>query len=305
MSTHQTIKKDLPLVIVLLGPTGSGKTELGIQIAEALNLNINNVDSRQIYLGMDIGTAKPTKEQCKRVTHFLINIRQPDKPITLWEFQKIAIKSIENELQQRSSTLIVGGSGLYIKAITDGYQTPPVGPQKFLREQFNLLGNDFCYELLKTTDASIKENISSADEVRTQRALEVFYATGKTIKSQQKKSPPPWQIVELGLNPPNLHKRIEQRTFDLYSKGLIEETKKLCDQYGKDLPMLQTIGYKEAIQVLQGDLKLNEAIETTTQRTKQLAKRQRTWFTKQHQPYWLKSDEPIREAMSRIQARLG
>ncbi len=294
-----------PLVIVLLGPTASGKTELAIEIAEQLNLNVHNIDSRQIYIGMDIGTAKPTKEQQKKIPHLLIDLHQPNQPINLWEFQKKAQLSLKDNIKEKGMGLLVGGSGLYLKALTKGLKPPKVPPQNHLRKQLDALGQSTCYQLLKAADPLASSKISPTDEIRTQRALEVFYATAESIKTQQSTEPPPWRVLEIGLDPKNLRQRIINRTQQMYSNGLIAETKQLSIRYGSNLPMLQTIGYKEALEVLQEKLEVSEAIERTIKRTHKLAKRQRTWFRRQHQPHWLKDDEPMKEAMKLIQAGLG
>ncbi len=293
-----------PLVIVLLGPTASGKTELSLELAETLKLNIHNIDSRQLYVGMDIGTAKPTKEQRLRVTHYLLDIRNPDQPITLQEFQKAAEASLEKTMKGNASAFLVGGSGLYLKAITCGLRPSPVPPVPYLRQQFSELGQSTCYQLLQSSDKKAAQRIGPADAVRTQRALEVLYATGESITTQEGKEPPQWQILELGLAPKNLRKRISTRTNNLYSKGLIEETEQLIKQFDSNLPLLKTIGYGEALAVIQSKLTRSEAIEITNLRTNQFAKRQRTWFRRQHNPRWLNDEDPLREALSLIQARL-
>ncbi len=298
MSTNQ------PLLIVLLGPTASGKTALALEIAEKLRIDIHNCDSRQLYKGMDIGTAKPTKEQQKRVPHLLLDIREANHPITLYEFQKAAMSILEQSLAAKGIALLVGGSGLYIKAITQGLIPPAVPPQTLLRQQLNSLGQEICYQLLEAGDPNSAKKINKSDFVRTQRALEVLYATGQPMSIQRNSHPPSWQIIELGLDRKDLYKRILERTISIYKKGLIEETQQLIKRFGPDLPMLQTIGYKEAFETINGKLNINEAIEITTRRTKQFAKRQRTWFKRQHNPYWLKDEEALREAMSMIQAGL-
>ena len=145
-----------PIVIALLGPTASGKTELAIDIANELNTNIHNVDSRQIYIDMDIGTAKPTLEQQKQVPHFLINLCLPSKPINLHEFQLLARNSMEKELKKRKLILVVGGSGLYLQALIRGLNPPAVPPQKFLRDQLNQIEKNERHNLLKIC-ASFKE----------------------------------------------------------------------------------------------------------------------------------------------------
>ncbi len=174
-----------------------------------------------------------------------------------------------------------------------------------MRAQLNSLGQQICYQLLEAADAEAAQRISKADAIRTQRALEVLYSTGKPMSQQKFAKAPPWEILELGLDPKNLRQRIANRTIELYKNGLIQETSQLINIFGEDLPMLQTIGYKEALEVLQGQLLLNDAIAITTRRTQQFAKRQRTWFRKQHNPHWLNDEEPLREALSLIQARIG
>ena len=294
-----------PLVVVLLGPTASGKTALALELAERFELEILNIDSRQLYTGMDVGTAKPTPEQRARVPHHLLDLRAPDQPITLREFQEEALAAINRCLEQRGAAFLVGGSGLYLKALTAGLQPPSVAPQPALRQQLTTLGQEACHQLLVDADPESGRKIAAADAVRTQRALEVLYATGRPMSSQASASPPPWRILELGLNPANLRQRINQRTELLYEQGLIEETQKLKQQFGADLPMLQTIGYGEALQVLEGQLDRASATSMTTKRTQQFAKRQRTWFRRQHQPHWLSDIDPFNEASQQIEAGLG
>ncbi|MGB1776842.1 MAG: tRNA (adenosine(37)-N6)-dimethylallyltransferase MiaA [Synechococcus sp.] len=293
-----------PLVIALLGPTASGKTALSLEIAERLGLEVINVDSRQLYRGMDVGTAKPTAEQQARVRHHLLDLRDPDQPITLQEFQAAAVPCIEHSLEQRGMALLVGGSGLYLKALTDGLKPPAVAPQPQLRAQLQRLGQGICHPLLQQADPSAAAKIAPADAVRTQRALEVLYATGQPISRQASATPPPWQVLELGLNPANLRERIGQRTKALYEDGLVEETQTLAARFGQELPLLQTIGYGEALQLLEGSLNRERAVQLTSQRTRQFAKRQRTWFRRQHNPHWLSGDDLVTEAMTLIEGHL-
>ena len=294
-----------PLVITLLGPTASGKTVLALELAERLGLPVINVDSRQLYREMDVGTAKPTTEQQARVKHHLLNLRYPNQPMTLQEFQAEATPCIERELAERGVALLVGGSGLYLKALTSGLKPPAVGPQPELRKQFSAMGQAICHPLLAAADPIAAAKISPADAVRTQRALEVLYASGQPMSGQASVEPPPWRILELGLNPSNLRQRINQRTEQLYQDGLVAETQRLADRYGADLPLLQTIGYAEALQINDGSVTRASAIATTCQRTRQFAKRQRTWFRRQHTPQWLSEQDLLTEAMTLIEQHLG
>ena len=301
-----------PLVIVLLGPTASGKTELAIALAQALDLAVLNVDSRQLYRGMDVGTAKPTPRQRAAVRHELLDLRDPHQPLNLQEFRQVAEPLIEAELgrprQGPGLALLAGGSGLYLQAICRGLRPPAVAPQPQLRQQFSALGQPFCHRLLQLADPEAAGRIAATDPVRTQRALEVLYATGRPCSSQQSAVPPPWRVLELGLDPANLGQRIAQRTEALYADGLVAETQRLVARYGADLPLLQTIGYGEALRLLARELSEAAAIRLTAQRTRQFAKRQRTWFRRQHQPLWLtgqRTEEQLQQALQAVERGLG
>jgi len=294
-----------PHVIVLIGPTASGKTELAIEIAEYFKTHIHNIDSRQIYKFMDIGTAKPSKNQQKKIKHFLIDIEEPIHPINVKQFQEIAQKSIKKEIKQNKIPFLVGGSGLYMNSITKGFFVPDVPPQTNLRGQFEELGHKKCWELLKNCDPISAKKINCADQIRVIRALEVFYVTGKPLSSQKVQKPPEWKILELGLNRDNLKERISQRTKNMFLSGIIEETKHLISRYGSDLPILKTIGYREARDVLNNNLTIDKAIELTTTKTIQFAKRQKTWFRNKNDPIWLNNKNLLKDAIIKIESFLG
>jgi len=197
-------------VIVLILPTASGKTELAIEIAEYFKTRIHNIDSRQIYKFMDIGTAKPSKNQQKKIKHFLIDIAEPINPINVKQFQEIAQKSIKKEIKQKNLPFLVGGSGLYMNSITKGFFVPDVPPQNNLRKLLEELDQRERWELLKNCDPISTKKINFADHIRTIRALEVFYVTGKPFSTQKIQKPPNWRILELGLDRDNLKERILQ-----------------------------------------------------------------------------------------------
>jgi len=254
---------DQPLVLVLLGPTASGKTDLAIALARALDLAVLNVDSRQLYRQMDVGTAKPTAAQRAQARHELLDLRDPDQPINLQEFRALAEAQLQAELARKPVALLAGGSGLYLQAITQGMEPPAVPPQPQLRAQLTALGQPLCHQLLRQGDPVAAGRIAAADAVRTQRALEVLYATGRPLSSQQGATPPPWRVLELGLQPTDLKTRIASRTRALYDQGLVAETEALMQRYGAELPLLGTIGYAEARQRLSGELSEAEAIALT------------------------------------------
>ena len=299
MSSYQ------PHVIVLIGPTASGKTELAIEIAEYFKTRIHNVDSRQIYKFMDIGTAKPSKNQQKKIKHFLIDIKEPIHPVNVKQFQEIAQKSIIQEINQNNLPLLVGGSGLYMNSITKGFFVPNVPPQNNLRKQLEELGQQRCWELLKNCDPISTKKINFADHIRTIRALEVFYVTGKPMSSQKVQKPPNWRILELGLDRDNLKERILQRTKNMFLSGIVEETKHLISQYGNNFPMLSTIGYRESREVLNNHLTIDQAIEITSSKTVQFAKRQKTWFRNKNNPLWLNNKNLLKDAIIKIESFIG
>ena len=294
-----------PFVIVLIGPTASGKTELAIKIANYFKTNIHNIDSRQIYRYMDIGTAKPSKNQQKQIKHYLIDIEEPINPLNVKDFQEIAQDSINKEIKQNNLPFLVGGSGLYMNSIIKGFFGPNVPPQITLRAQLEELGQKKCWDLLQSCDPMSTKKINFADQIRTIRALEIFYVTGKPMSSQNVQNPPPWQILELGLDREDLKERILQRTKNMFLFGILEETKNLINKYGWDLPILETIGYKEAKNVLKNDLTLEKAIELTTTKTIQFAKRQKTWFRNKNNPIWLSNKNLLKDAIIKIESFLG
>ena len=299
MYSHQ------PHVIVLVGPTASGKTELAIEIAEYFKTRIHNIDSRQIYRYMDIGTAKPSANQQKKIKHFLIDIAEPTNHMNVKQFQEIAQNSIKTEIKKNNIPFLVGGSGLYMNAITKGFFMPDIPPQNHLRGQLEKLGQKECWEILKNCDPISTKKINFADQVRTIRALEVFYVTGKPLSTQKVQKPPKWRVLELGLNRENLKERISQRTKNMFSSGVIEETKQLIAEYGSNLPILETIGYREAKDILNDQLTIDEAIELTTTKTIQFAKRQKTWFRNKNNPIWLDNENLLKDAIIKIESFLG
>lgn len=279
----------MELLPVILGPTAVGKTELAIEIAGKLNVEIVSCDSRQIYKYMDIGTGKPTVEQQNRAKHWLINVITPDIPYNAWEYAIEGRKTIEKLRKADKIPIIVGGSGLYLRALIDGFFTIPK-PPKDLREKLNQETTTDLYAKLEKVDPSSASKLHPNDRVRIIRAIEVYEATGKPISELRKqKVPAGYEPVYIGLTMERetLYKRIEERVDKMMATGFVDEVKSLITKYSTDLPAFQTIGYKELIAYLQDKSTLEEAINLIKQNTRRYAKRQMTWFRRIENVKWM------------------
>lgn len=281
-----------PVLIVIGGPTAAGKSGLALAIAERLGTVILSADSRQVYQGFDRGTAKPTPEERSRVPHYLIDICPPTMTLTVGDYQTQAQELIARLHAAGQIPLLVGGTGLYIKAITRGMCMPRVPPQPELRSQLANYGQPLCHQLLQQLDPKAAETIHPHDAVRTLRALEVVYVTGMPLSTQQGERPPAYPILHIGLDcGERLTERIEQRTRAMLATGWIEEVQQLGDRYGWDLPLLKTLGYGEIKQHLAGQFSLTETEALIVTHTRQFAKRQRTWFRAVPQMEWWDSED--------------
>ncbi len=287
------------MLIVICGATASGKSGLALKLAQRLNTVIISADSRQVYREFDIGTAKPSVPEQQLVPHYLIDICEPTETLTLAEYQE-QTQEIIHKLKiphlpiSDSPPLLVGGTGLYIKSITRGLKIPRVAPHPKLRSQLSALGQTQLYSFLSQVDPVATSKIHPHDRVRTLRALEVYYVTGKTITLQQGENPPNYPILQIGLDcdVDILDRRIAQRTHQMIELGLVAEVTKLCHNYGQDLPLLNTLGYREIKQYLAGDINLDIAISDTILYTRQFAKRQRTWFRNIREINWFDGNNP-------------
>ncbi len=265
-----------PGLIVICGATATGKTQLAIDLAQCIGGVIISADSRQVYREMDIATAKPTIAEQALVKHYLISTHEPIYPLTVAEYQQQVQELIAQLHVQQIIPILVGGTGLYIKSIVRGMKMPRVAPQPELRSQLATYDQTILHQMLCQVDPTTK--IHAHDRSRTMRALEVFYVTGHAISSQQGENPPTYPIWQIGLDCENLAARISQRTEQMIELGWEAEVRGLIDKYGWDLPSLDTLGYAEMRQYLKGEISRAEAINLTILHTRQLAKRQRTWF---------------------------
>ncbi|MBO1058486.1 MAG: tRNA (adenosine(37)-N6)-dimethylallyltransferase MiaA [Dolichospermum sp. JUN01] len=279
-------------LIVICGATATGKSGLALSLAQRLNTVILSADSRQVYREFDIGTAKPNVIEQKSVPHYLIDICEPTEIMTLADYQEQAqalIASLGVE-----TLLLVGGTGLYIRSIVQGMKIPRVAPQPELRSQLESLGQIQLYQILRQVDAIAAQKIHANDLVRTLRALEVYYTTGIPISEQQGENPPNYPILQICLDSDaeHLDVRIRNRTEQMIADGLVGEVEYLCQKYGTDLSLLNTLGYQEIKQYLTGELSLKEAKELIVLHTRQFAKRQRTWFRQSPNLEYVDMDNP-------------
>ena len=284
-----------PGLIVICGPTATGKSKLAMMVAQHLNTAILSADSRQVYQGFNIGTAKPSISDRAQVPHHLIDICSPLETLTLADYQQQAQHFIADIQAQGQVPLLVGGTGLYIRAIVEGLQLPRVAPQVELRSHLQAQGQYQTYQWLQQVDPAAAAKIHPHDQVRTLRALEVFYVTGIPLSQQQGTCPPSYPILQLGLDYGDVTTRTEQirqRTEQMLAQGWLQEVATLIDTYGSDLPLLNTLGYQEMLQHLSGDCSLTEAIDLTVIHTRQFAKRQRTWFRAVPHLTWFESTDP-------------
>ena len=280
-------------LIVICGATATGKSRLGMYLAEKLQTVILSADSRQVYREFDIGTAKPSQGDRTQIPHYLIDICDPRETLTVADYQDQAQESIAHHQQQGLVPLLVGGTGLYIKAITQGMKIPRVVPQPELRSQLATLPQTQLYQMLTQVDPGATQKIHPNDAVRTLRALEVFYVTGIPISVQQGENPPSYGILTIGLDSSwqVLEARIQRRTQQMLEMGWLEEVEYLTKKYGADLPLLNTLGYQELGQYLRGDVDLEGAIEQTILHTRQFAKRQKTWFHSRPEINWFDPED--------------
>jgi tRNA dimethylallyltransferase len=279
-------RSSVPFLLVIGGATATGKSALAIALAERLALAQNrksailSADSRQVYREFDIGTAKPSMGDRQHIPHYLLDICDPTETFTLAQYQHQAQGLIQQFHRGGTLPLLVGGTGLYIDAVVKGLRIPPVAPQPGLRQQLEALGQPHCYALLQSIDPAAIQRIHPHDPVRTVRALEVYYVTGQPISALQGEAPPDYLVRYLALDcdPLALEKRITQRTQAMIDAGFVDEVTHLAEQYGSDLPLLQTLGYAEMLPHVKGDVSLAMAQAEIVRHTRQFAKRQRTWF---------------------------
>ncbi|MFY9113932.1 MAG: tRNA (adenosine(37)-N6)-dimethylallyltransferase MiaA [Dethiobacteria bacterium] len=287
--------KDLPGLMVIVGPTAIGKSRLALEIAPKIDGEIVSADSAQVYRYLNIGTAKPSRLEQKKVRHHLIDIIDPARQFSVAHYQKLARNVIPEIFARGRRPIIVGGTGLYVKSITDGYVFSSSGRNKELRERLNKIavekGSKYLHHQLKEKDPESALRIHPRDKRRIIRALEVYYTEGRRISKQWQETrehKPRYRFVMVGLtlNRDELYARINRRTDDMIKNGFIEEVETLLMKYSKEAPGLQILGYRQLVNYLEGHCTLEESMETIKKETRNYAKRQFTWFRRDERIHW-------------------
>lgn len=266
-----------------MGPTASGKTSLAIRKALTNNGEIISADSRLVYKGFNIATAKPTMEERQGIVHHLIDIVEPEVDYSVANFFDDAKVAIEKVHQKGKTPIVVGGTGLYFRILLEDFDLPRVEPDYELRKQLEELDTQKLHEMLKKLDPISAEKIHFNNKVKIIRALEVSKTLKKPISKAAGKKEPEFDVEWIGLNFHNrneLYERVNKRVDEMLSKGLIEETKQLLEKHGRIANFVNTIGYQEILEYLDGKMSLDEAVCKIKQNTRHYAKRQLTWFRK-------------------------
>ena len=285
-----------PKVIVICGPTASGKTALSIELAKKVNGEIISSDSMQIYKDMDIGTAKPTEKEMQGIKHYLIDFVEPNQRYSVAEFKKDAENAIEEVLEKDKTPIVVGGTGLYVDSLIYGIEYPDIELDEKYREKLEKRadkeGLELLYNEAKKIDPQAIEKISKNDKKRIIRVLEIYKATGKNKTEQEKESRKngikyDYKVFAINMDREILYDRINKRVDIMIENGLIEEVEKLLKKYTEFPTAMQGLGYKEVVEYLQGKITKEEMIENIKRETRRYAKRQITWFKKNKQTIWI------------------
>lgn len=272
-------------LLVIVGPTAVGKTEAAIRLAEQIDGEIVSADSRQIYRFMDIGTAKPTPDQRVRIQHHLIDVVDPDEVLSLAQYQAAAYAAIDDILARGKQPLLVGGTGLYIKAVVEGLRIPAVPPDPALREELEARaaapgGKQALYAELKQIDPAAAQRIDPRNVRRTIRALEVCRLSGSRFSELGRAQPPPYRVIRFGLTlpRPELYARIDARIEAMIAAGLVDETRRLAERYDRSLPSMSGLGYRQIGTHLNGECSLDEAVAAIQRDTRRFVRHQANWF---------------------------
>jgi tRNA dimethylallyltransferase len=285
MTPQSAIINPQSSIFVIVGPTAAGKTDLAVELAVALGGEIISADSRQIYRGMDIGTAKATPEQRARAPHHLLDVVDPDQALTLAEYQLMAYHAIADVQARGCLPILAGGTGQYVRAVMEGWQIPEVAPDPALRAALEAearqAGAQALHARLAGLDPHAAARIDYRNVRRVIRALEVSLVTGRPITELQAKAPPPWRACWIGATRPRpeLYARTDARVDRMIARGLVEEVRGLAEAgYGWDLPAMTGLGYRQIGQHLRGEIDLEAAIALIKKGTRRFVQQQYNWF---------------------------
>ncbi|MBR1425166.1 tRNA (adenosine(37)-N6)-dimethylallyltransferase MiaA [bacterium] len=275
-------------VIAIVGATASGKTAYSIELAKKIDGEIISADSRLVYKGMDIGTAKPTSDEQCGIPHYMIDIVEPEFEYSVGLYQKQAKEKIYEIASRGKTPIVVGGTGLYTDILLKNFSLPSIPPNWDKRNELNNYSSEELFEILSKKDPKAAQEIKSADKKKIIRALEIIEITGQTLDKVRGIKAAEFDVQWIGRNFDReiLYERIEQRVDKMIENGLIEETKKLIKQHGKIHNIVNTIGYKEILSYLDKECSIDEAVKKLKQNTRNYAKRQLTWFRKNPEIEW-------------------
>lgn len=299
-----------PKVIVICGPTASGKTKLSIELAKKINGEIISSDSMQIYKDMDIGTAKPTIEEMQGIKHYLIDFVLPDQRYSVAEFKKDAIRAIEEVLKKGKVPIVVGGTGLYVDSLIYGIEYSEIKLDEDYRKELEEIADNGGLEKLfnraTQIDPEAMKKISVNDKKRIIRILEIYKATGMNKTSQEIESkkngiPYDYYIFAINMERQKLYDRINLRVDLMIKNGLIEEVNNILKKYNKFPTAMQGLGYKEVVAYLKNECSKEEMIEKIKMETRRYAKRQLTWFRKNKETIWIDAENDISENIKLIE----
>ena len=287
---------DKPKVIVICGPTASGKTSLSIELAKQINGEIVSCDSMQIYKDMTIGTAKPTKEEMDGIKHYLLDFVSPDQRYSVAEYKKDAENAIEKIISEGKVPIVVGGTGLYLEALIYNIEYQNIEEDMEYRNKLYEIereqGLSKLYEMASKIDSKAMEKISPNDKKRICRVLEIYHLTGKTkteLEEESRKNEPKYNYKLFGItmDREKLYERINLRVDIMINRGLIDEVKNLLEKYNNFPTAMQGLGYKEVVEYLNGLITKDEMIDKIKMETRRYAKRQLTWFRKYKNLIWI------------------
>jgi tRNA dimethylallyltransferase len=275
-------------LLVITGPTNVGKTALAVKLAPKLNGEVISADSRQIYREMNIGTAKPTKDEKKQAVHHLVDFVDPDDEFTLADFQQRAYQAIESISSKGKIPMLVGGTGLYIKAVVDGLKIPKIGPDKNLRVRLEKLPVSTLLQVLRQVDSATANSIPAQNKRRLIRAIEVTTRLGQPFSQVARKHQRQFDTLVVGLNAPReiLYARADMGVEEWIKSGWVEEVNRLRKKYDTNLPSMSSIGYREIIQYLEGRITLIEAISLVKFARHAYIRRQLTWLRRTNFVHW-------------------